>query len=143
MFTAPPPEVLFEDYGTAQLVNGTVTVTVDATFARNIFVDDKHPLKVFIQLEGDCKGVYVTNKSKNSFTVKELASGNSSVAFSWHIIGNRIDESATNGEKIIYQSLRYPDAPGPLASPELKVTQVKKVEDDVHQENTTTTNIPN
>jgi len=111
MFAPEAPEVLFEDYGTASLVNGIAEIKIDPIFAKNIYVDEKRPLKVFIQLEGDCNGVYVTNKSKNGFTVKELQNGRSNVSFSWHIVGNRADEVETNGEKTTYQSLRFPDAP--------------------------------
>tara|TARA_R110000850_G_scaffold182360_1_gene307832 strand:- start:94797 stop:97034 length:2238 start_codon:yes stop_codon:yes gene_type:complete len=110
MFAAEAPEVLFEDYGTGQLVNGTATIQIDPIFSRNIHVSNEKPLKVFIQLEGDCNGVYVTNKSANGFTVKELQGGTSNVSFSWHIVANRADE-VVNGEKTVYQSLRFPDAP--------------------------------
>ncbi len=110
MFAAEAPEVLFEDYGTGQLVNGTATINIDPIFSRNIHVSAEKPLKVFIQLEGDCNGVYVTNKSASGFTVKELQNGNANVPFSWHIVANRADE-VNNGERTVYQSLRFPDAP--------------------------------
>ncbi|WP_395056596.1 beta strand repeat-containing protein [Flavobacterium sp.] len=129
MFAPEAPEVLFEDYGVGQLLNGQVIINVDPIFAKNIFVDAKHPLKVFIQLEGDCNGVYVTSKSKNGFTVKELNGGNSNVSFSWHIVGNRADEKDNTGKTVNYQTLRYPDAPTALPSPELKQTKLEKVKD--------------
>ena len=125
MFAPEAPEVLFEDYGTGQLTNGSIKIDIDPIFARNIFVDEKHPLKVFIQLEGDCNGVFVTNKSKNGFTVKELNGGKSNVKFSWHIVGNRADEDQANGNKTIYQSLRYPDAPGPLTPTAIESKELK------------------
>ncbi len=90
MFAPEAPEVLFEDYGTGQLVNGTATINIDPLFSRNIHVSAEKPLKVFIQLEGDCNGVYVTNKSATGFTVKELQNGNANVTFSWHIVANRL-----------------------------------------------------
>lgn len=132
MFAPEAPEVLFEDYGTGQLTNGTVKIDIDPIFAKNIFVDEKHPLKVFIQLEGDCNGVFVTNKSKNDFTIKELNGGKSNVKFSWHIVGNRADETRSNGEKTTYQSLRYPDAPGPLAPTSIESKELKpsKIDED-------------
>lgn len=110
MFAAEAPEVLFEDYGTGQLINGTATIQIDPIFSRNIYVSEEKPLKVFVQLEGDCNGVYVTNKSANGFTVKELQGGTSNVSFAWHIVANRADE-IINGERTVYQSLRFPDAP--------------------------------
>lgn len=132
MFAPEAPEVLFEDYGTGQLTNGMVKIDIDPIFAKNIFVDEKHPLKVFIQLEGDCNGVFVTSKSKNGFTVKELNGGKSNVKFSWHIVGNRADETQTNGKKVTYQSLRFPDAPGPLKTTPVEAKEIKpsKAEDD-------------
>ena len=115
MFAPEAPEVLLEDYGTGRLVNGTAAITIDPIFARNIDVNPARPLKVFIQLEGDCNGVYVTNKSANGFTVRELQNGRSNVPFSWHIVGNRKDDVGRNGsEGSVYASLRFPDAPGPM-----------------------------
>ena len=91
MFAPEAPEVLFQDYGIGKLVNGTAVIKLDEILSRNILVDNTHPLKVFIQLEGDCNGVFVTNKSQTGFTVIELNNGNSNVPFSWHIVANRAD----------------------------------------------------
>lgn len=114
MFAPEAPEVLFEDYGNGQMVNGEAHITIDPIFAKNIIVDDDHTLKVFIQLEGDCNGVYVTNKSSTGFTVKELQAGNSNVAFSWHIVGNRKDvEGVTENDGSQFSNLRFPSAPRP------------------------------
>lgn len=115
MFAPEAPEVLFEDYGTGALVNGVAVINMDPIFAKNTNIDEKRPLKVFIQLEGDCNGIFVTNKSKKQFTVKELSNGKSNVSFSWHVVANRSDEVEKNGEKTTYQSLRFPDAPEGLA----------------------------
>lgn len=127
MFAPEAPEVLLEDYGTGQLVNGTATINIDPIFSANIDVNNARPLKVFIQLEGDCNGVYVTNKSANGFTVKELQNGRSNVAFSWHIVANRKDEVGRNGsEGSIYATLRFPDAPRPLEVKPGKATELKQ-----------------
>ena len=116
MFAPEAPEILFEDYGTGQLINGSASINIDPIFAKNILVDQNHPLKVFIQLEGDCNGVYVTNKSATGFIVKELQGGSSNVNFSWHIVANRKDETSGNtGENIAYSTLRFPDAPEVIA----------------------------
>jgi hypothetical protein len=115
MFAPEAPEVLFEDYGTGKLQNGTVHISIDPTFAKNILVDDQHPLKVFIQLEGECNGVYVSQKSANGFLVTELQQGQSNVSFSWHIVANRINSQENSGEISEYQNLRFPDAPKSIA----------------------------
>jgi hypothetical protein len=112
MFCPEAPEVLFQDYGTGKLVNGRAYITIDPIFAKNIYIDEQHPLKVFIQLEGDCKGVYVTNKSKNGFEVRELQGGTSNVDFSWTVVANRVNTYDENGElNSRFQDVRFPKSP--------------------------------
>ena len=107
------PENLFQDYGTGKLVNGRARIAIDPIFAKNIVVNEKHPIKVFIQLEGDCKGVYVANKSQHGFDVIELAGGTSNTAFSWSIVANRADEVLSDGSIAPYSSERFAPAMGP------------------------------
>jgi len=133
MFAPEAPEVLFEDYGTGQLINGEAQITIDPIFSQNIQVDKKHPLKVFIQLEGDCNGVYVTNKSANGFTVKELQKGKANVSFSWHIVANRKDEISNTGERSEYSDLRFPKAPQPKLSKGSKALELENPERTVEQ----------
>lgn len=72
-------------------------------------------MKVFIQLEGDCKGVYVTNKSKNGFEVVELQGGTSNVEFSWTVIANRANTYDENGNlESRFQDIRFPKSPKKL-----------------------------
>ena len=115
LFASESPEILFEDYGVGKLVNGKAQIEIDPIFAKNIVVNDEHPLKVFIQLEGDCNGVFVTDKSSASFTVKELANGNSNVSFSWHIVANRIDDKNEQGLiESKHEGVRFPYGPKKL-----------------------------
>ena len=112
MFAPEAPEVLLEDYGTAKLMNGIATIQIDPIFTQNITVNKEHPLKVFIQLEGDCNGVYVANKTSTGFIVKELQQGSSSVPFSWHIVANRKDDiGPSQKDNSSYTNLRFPNAP--------------------------------
>lgn len=68
----------------------------------------------FIQVDSDCKGVYVTNKSADGFDVKELMGGTSDVPFSWMVIANRCDEKDTGGRVISKNAgVRFPKAPVP------------------------------
>jgi hypothetical protein len=92
MYCPEAPEVLFQDYGVGQLQSGFARIDLDPTLAKNIIVDADHPLKVFIQLEGECNGVYVTNKSQYGFDVRELGGGTSDVPFAWSIVATRADE---------------------------------------------------
>lgn len=92
MVAPESPEALFQDYGIGSLTNGYAKIDIDPILTKNIRVDETHPMKVFIQLEGDCKGVYVFNKTATSFEVKELQNGNSNVSFSYQIVAFRADE---------------------------------------------------
>ena len=112
MFCPEAPEILFQDYGTAKLVNGKAHITLDPILAKNIFVDSLHPLKVFIQLEGECNGVYVTNKTATGFDVVELQGGLANVSFSWTIVANRIDTKNPDGSvDSKFQDVRFPISP--------------------------------
>jgi hypothetical protein len=112
MFAPESPEMLFQDFGKGKLVNGVAKIELDPSFAKNIFVDDKHPLRVFVQLEGDCNGVYVTNKTATGFEVKELNGGTSEIEFTWFANGNRIDATDENGNIIsTNQDQRFPLMP--------------------------------
>ncbi|MBL0128010.1 MAG: hypothetical protein IPP83_11275 [Flavobacteriales bacterium] len=109
------PENLFQDYGSGHLINGRVQVMLDPILSKNIVVNEAHPLRVFVQLEGECNGVYVTNKSTNGFEVIELGSGTSNVSFSYTVVANRADEVNPDGTIAHYSAERFPAAPGPQA----------------------------
>ena len=111
LFSPESPEITFTDSGTGKLNNGIATIQIDPILSKNIFVDDKHPLKVFIQLEGDCKGVFVTDKTANGFTVKELQGGNSNVSFSWQLIANRADDYVDGKLDSKNVDVRFPIGP--------------------------------
>ena len=111
MFAPESPENKFIDYGHGKLVNGSVYIEIDPIFAKNILVDEKHPLLVYIQPEGDCNGVFVTNKTKNGFEVKELAGGNSNISFSYSIVAARGEERYINDkgvERVAKYDQRFP-----------------------------------
>lgn len=117
------PENLFQDYGQAKLVNGRAHIDIDPIFAKNIAVNEKHPLRVFVQLEGDCKGVFVTNKTPLGFDVVELDGGRSNTAFSYSITANRADEINPDGSIARYSAERFPAAPGPMPKNKLETKE--------------------
>jgi hypothetical protein len=78
---------------------------LDPLFSDCITVDAAHPLKVFVQLEDDCRGVYVS-KDATGFDVHELQGGTSSARFSWRVLAK------WKG----YEDRRLPTAPEPLTS---------------------------
>lgn len=114
MHCTETPENLFEDYGVAKLHNGKAHIKLDPVFSKNILVDDTHPIKIFVQLEGECNGVYVTNKSATSFDVIELNNGVSNVPFSYSIVANRADEIMTGPDgqtRAVSYRARFEPAP--------------------------------
>ncbi len=120
MYAPEAPEILFEDYGTGQLTNGSTYIALDPVFALNVKIDENHPMKVFIQLEGDCNGVYVDLKTAQGFEVKELANGHSNAKFSWHVVANRAN-TIVNGEiASLNEDIRYPVFKDPNATGQTK-----------------------
>lgn len=49
-------------------------------------IENYESLQINIQLEGDCKGVFISNKTREGFEVKELQEGKSNAPFGWKII---------------------------------------------------------
>lgn len=120
------PEILFEDFGTGKLVNGVAYVELDPILSQNIYVSEEYPMKVFIQLEGDCKGVYVTEKTDKGFMVKELQNGTSNVSFSWNIVANRKDTINTDGTiDSKHVGVRFPIGPNRLNPIQTKEEEYK------------------
>ncbi len=112
------PEVLFQDYGTSQLVNGKVHIELDKTFAYTVCINEKHPLRVMVTLnDADCNGVAVINRSATGFDVVELAHGTSNASFTYEVVANRANTKTHKGVARNYADIRYNDAPGPLARP--------------------------
>jgi hypothetical protein len=113
MYCTEAPEVLFQDVGIGQLVNGRAHIDLDPILARNISVSPEKPMKVFIQLEGDCKGVYVTNKTATGFDVVELGGGSSNISFSYQLIANRANTTDAAGRvSARFAGVRFPVGPG-------------------------------
>lgn len=118
------PETLFMDFGIGQLTNGMAHIEIDPDLSINILVDEDHPIKIFITPEGECNGVYVTNKSAEGFDVVELMGGKSNVAFSWQIVATRATEEYFTDDgsiEISDYSERFPPAPPPLPLNEIHI----------------------
>lgn len=117
MSSPESPDIMFQDFGSGNLINGEAIIIFDEIFSHNIHVDEKFPLRVFIQLEGDCNGVYIANKTQNGFTVKELMDGKSNISFSWFVSAFRADEYDENGNLTSKNfDVRYQKAPEVLPS---------------------------
>ena len=83
VYSQESTKVWFEDFGSAGLVGGVATVKLEAKFAQ--LVNTKQPYHVFLTPNGDCHGLYVSQKDRNSFEVRELNGGQSNVTFDYRI----------------------------------------------------------
>jgi len=91
LYCMESPECWFEDFGSAQLSNGSVRVKLDPEFAQTIETGEYH---VFVQAEGECKGLSVRSRTNTGFVVQELAGGRSNVRFAFRIVALRKDVTA-------------------------------------------------
>ena len=87
MYAVEAADNWFEDAGSGQLANGSATVALDQVFAQTVNGDvDYH---VFLTPNGECEGLYVTNKTASGFEVRELHKGHSNIAFDYRIMARR------------------------------------------------------
>jgi hypothetical protein len=87
LYAIEAPENWFEDAGSGQLSNGAAIVRLESTFAQT--VNSEVEYHVFLTPNGDCKGLYVTNKTADSFEVRELGGGKATVGFDYRIMARR------------------------------------------------------
>ena len=127
LLSAPEaPENLFQDFGTAQLVNGHAHITLDPTLSRNILVNEAHPLRVFVQLRGDCKGVFVSNETADGFDVTELQGGDSNASFHWTVTANRANQSFPDGTVWPFAEERFAPTLGPQETTIVKASRLDR-----------------
>ncbi|HKR04070.1 MAG TPA: hypothetical protein VJY62_05480 [Bacteroidia bacterium] len=125
------PENFFQDYGEGELLNGMTHIVLDPIFSKNIVVNELHPLRVFVQLRGDCKGVYVTNENASGFDVKELQNGNSNTKFYWTVTANRADEILPDGSVSPYSAERFAPAIGAASRATLQSAAAEPLRDTI------------
>jgi hypothetical protein len=98
IFSQESPQVWIEDFGAGKLVGGVATIKLDSKFGQT--VNTRVDYHVFLTPNGDCKGLYVAQKSHNSFEVRELGGGQSNVSFDYRIAALRLG----------YEKVRMPAA---------------------------------
>ncbi len=91
LYCVESPECWFEDFGSGQLSGGTAAVAIDPLFAQTIETEGYF---VFLQAEGQCKGLFVSQKTPTEFVVEELHEGTSSAPFAYRLVGRRKDVTA-------------------------------------------------
>jgi hypothetical protein len=87
LYAVEAPENWFEDAGSARLANGSAVVHMESIFAQT--VNGGIEYHVFLTPKGDCKGLYVTNETGDSFEVRELGGGAANIAFDYRIMARR------------------------------------------------------
>jgi hypothetical protein len=87
LYAVQSPQNWFEDFGSGQLSSGSGRVTLDSAFAQTVNLDSDY--HVFLTPAGDCRGLYVTNKTVTGFEVHETGGGQSSVSFDYRIVALR------------------------------------------------------
>jgi hypothetical protein len=73
-----------EDFGEARMVEGRAFVALDAAFAN--VMDLSAPYLVFLTPEGDTRGLFVAERTRSGFVVKEIADGRSTLNFAYRIV---------------------------------------------------------
>jgi len=106
------PQNWFEDAGEAELVNGAAVVQLDATYIQTVNTGEKY--QVFLTPYGDCKGLYVTNRTASSFEVHELGGGTVRLSFGYRIMAIRrnyetvrFDDRTADMEKLERERARF------------------------------------
>lgn len=110
VYSMQSPENWFEDFGSGQLAGGVARVQLETTFAQTVNTGTSY--HVFLTPKGDCKGLYVTNETAGGFEVREMGSGQSSVAFDYRVVAHRKG----------YESLRLADGTEVSKVPAIKRT---------------------
>jgi hypothetical protein len=91
------PKSWFEDFGSAQLSHGSAVVAIEPEYGQTVNTELEY--HVFLTPNGDCKGLYVSQRTPTSFEVRELGGGASSIEFSYRIVALRKN----------YESIRMED----------------------------------
>ncbi|MEM7330906.1 MAG: hypothetical protein AAF490_02355 [Chloroflexota bacterium] len=82
----------FEEFGTATMSNGAVTVALPNTFQNLVNNDQYH---VFITPLGDC-ATYVSEKTDTTFSVNAIGGETCTIDFDYRLIGERVDFQAAS-----------------------------------------------
>jgi hypothetical protein len=106
-----------EDYGSGQLNHGGATIALDPAFAETVNTGVEY--HVFLTPGGDCKGLYVTNKTPAGFEVHELGGGTTSIPFDYKIVAKRNGFESQRLVDVTERMKREGDAASfkPLAQP--------------------------
>jgi hypothetical protein len=116
LYSMASPQNWFEDFGSGQLSGGASTVALDPAFAETIAANSEY--HVFLTPEGECRGLYISHKTANSFQVHELGGGQSNVSFAYRIVALRRGyENVRLEDKTTMMAKMKDNMPKPSATP--------------------------
>jgi hypothetical protein len=87
LYAMESPQNWFEDFGSAQLVDGQATVPIEPVFAQTVNLTETY--HVFLTPLGECP-LYVSGKTRTSFSVKAMSGQTCSIAFDYRIVAKRL-----------------------------------------------------
>jgi hypothetical protein len=103
-------ESTVEDFGTAQLVNGSASVALAPDFKKTI--DARSPYMVFTMPHGDSRRLYLASQSQTGFVIRESRGGRSTVTFDYRIVarpfGNRLARLPHESQIIAHRPIGRP-----------------------------------
>jgi hypothetical protein len=118
MYASEHASKTVEDEGEAELRGGAAHVALDPAFAS--VISTRVPYLVVTTPEGDTRGVYVTNKTRSGFDVRENGGGRSTVTFDYRIIAHPYGEDAARMTRATVKAKThgagYPAATGAIAA---------------------------
>ncbi len=110
LYSVESPESWFEDFGEGNLIKGKATVRLAPDFAAVVKTDTYH---VFLTPYGDSNGLYVTGREDKGFEVREQKGGTGKLTFSYRVVAQRKDVTATRFPKIRVNKIDLPTIPLP------------------------------
>ena len=105
--TAPEsPEYWYQDYGTAEMINGRAHVDIDPILADIVIIDAQNPIRAFFTPQDMLyfNGAAIVNQTATGFDIVELNGGSNNGKVQYQIIVR---------PKTGYGEGRFPQAPGP------------------------------
>jgi hypothetical protein len=120
LYCMESPESQFEDFGEAELVKGRAKVRLDRDF---IGVADTRHYYVFLTAYGDSNGLYVAERTKEGFLVREQGGGTGRLKFAYRVVAKRKHHKVERFRKVKLPVA--PKIPKPLARPDVDVTPRK------------------
>ncbi len=87
LYAIESPQNWFEDFGSGRLSHGSTTIRLESVFAQTVNTGVNY--HIYLTPNGECEGLFVSQKTPTSFEVHELHKGTSNVSFDYRIVAER------------------------------------------------------